>query len=558
MNRIITTIASFTTSAALAFSLAGCSAAAQKTTTAHTSLSAPTTTVMRAANTDARSATILIYMNGSDLESYSGEASTDISEMLKSRVGSNVNVVIETLGTSEWQDHGIASDHTQRYLVRDGKLELVDDSLGQLDTTSSETLSDFISWGTKNYPADRYMLLFWDHGAGPVYGFGVDEFQSEESALTLDEIQAALKNNANVHFDLIGMDCCLMSSLETCYVLAPYCDYTVLSEDFEPGVGWSYETWLNALEDNPGIDTAELGKAVVDSMIDAVDDDPENGDATLALIDESAIPALYSTWVDFVKANKETLLGTNYSQQTSQRGRANFSLAAPSADGGHGHGSHGYSDEGNQQNGYSCDQVDSTCHDCTSCAPCDAYGYGYGFEDRDFGPESWDEIYEMWDSDMSYVTMSDYYVTDIMTVASTVDSNESAALENALKGAIVHYSATSGEEGMTGIGVTLPYGDAEFYDQLVEVFEACGIDQDYVDLLEEFVGSDGASTYYDYDTLGYGYDMDEYGYGDLGYETNATGSEGGSGAAGGYDTNHGHGFSNYEYDLGWNSLPLSA
>ena len=94
--------------------------------------------------------------------------------------------------------------------------------------------------------------------------------------------------------------------------------------------------------------------------------------------------------------------------------------------------------------------------------------------------------------------MSDYFVTDIMVAASSADSDKAAALEQALGNAIVHFNSTSGETGMTGIGVTLPYGDAEFYDQLVDVFTDCGIDADYIAWLEDFVDAEGANSYYDF------------------------------------------------------------
>lgn len=445
------------------------------------------------------SVTVLVYMNGSDLESEAGEATADIAEMLGSGAGDNVKVVIETLGTRNWQDFGIASDHTQRYLVNQGKLELVDDSLGQLDTTSPDTLSDFISWGVANYPADRYILLFWDHGAGPVYGFGYDEFQSDYSALTLDEMQQALAVNSDVHFDIIGMDCCIMSSLETCYVLQPYCDYAILSEDFEPGIGWNYESWLRALEQNPSMNTAELGKVIVDGMIEAVEADRENGDATLALIDESVIGQLYTAWVDFAYASQTDLLGTNYSQETEWRDRPE-----------------GFAGRGK-------------AHD-------------------------WEEMWDYWNSDASYVTMTDYFVTDLLEVASSIDSDKAATLKTAADAAIAHFGSTSGEVGMSGIGVTLPYGDAEFYDELVDVFTACGIDKDYVSWLEAFVNAEGADNYYDYshglDDY-YGYNLganDDYSYGQ-GYDFEDAGSY--------YDNGYGHVFEDagsnhdYGYDYGY-------
>ena len=431
------------------------------------------------------SATVLVYLNGSDLESQAGEATSDIAEMIESKIGAKANVVIETLGTSEWQDYNIASDHTQRYIVNQGKLELVDDSLGQLDTTDPDTLADFISWGVKNYPADRYILVLWDHGAGPVYGFGYDEFQSEGSAMTLDEMKQALDANPNVHFDIIGMDCCIMGSLETCVALQPYCDYMVVSEDFEPGVGWSYEGWMGMLEQNPGIDTVELGKVIVDDMIADVAKDKENGEATLALIDESAVDELYGAWVSFAYANEEQLLGTNYSQETEVRDRPSSSTQS---------GLRVFGEAGSCQ-GLFCDGSAS----CTGCSD-----------------DDWDRLWEEWDYDDSYVTMTDYFVTDIMQVASSVDGDKATALESAFDNAMVHFGSTSGEVGMSGLGVTLPYSDGEFYDELTKVFKACGIDSEYVDWLEAFVDVEAAEGSYN----DYGYDFGDYGYDEHGYDDN--------------------------------------
>ena len=484
----------------------------------------------------AETATVLVYMNGSDLESYAGEATSDIAEMLESGIGEKANVVIETLGTREWQNYGIASDHTQRYVIKNGKLELVDDSLGQLDTTAPETLADFISWGVKNYPADRYMLIMWDHGAGPVYGFGVDEWQSEDAALTLDEMKQALEANKDVHFDFIGMDCCIMSSLETYVALSPYCDYAIMSEDFEPGVGWSYTNWMSKLEANPGMSTVDLGKVIVDDMISAVKEDPENGEATLALVDMSAVDGLYKAWVDFAYENKETLLSSNYSQEVEQHGRLDELANGASGEtrpGGHGQGGQQGSGEGSQQGsewdyGYSSEGYGYGYEDFGYGYEDYGYGYGESFDDGSWGEYGdWSNFYDSWDFDGSDVTMSDYYVTDILAVADAVNSDKSAALADAMNQAIVHYNRTDGEEGLSGIGVTLPYGDAEFYDQLDDIFEAVGIDGEYVNWLEEFVNAEGANSFYEYDFENfdgfgeygdYGYGYEDYGYGDYGYE----------------------------------------
>lgn len=100
-------------------------------------------------------------MNGSDLESEDGEATEDLCEMLAANISSQVNVLVETIGTKSWSKRlGIASDHTQRYKAEAGNLVLVDDSLGQLDCTSPDTLADFISWGSRKLSGKPLYLDF--------------------------------------------------------------------------------------------------------------------------------------------------------------------------------------------------------------------------------------------------------------------------------------------------------------------------------------------------------------------------------------------------------------
>ena len=383
-------------------------------------------------------ATVFVYMNGSDLESEDGEATEDLCEMLAANISSQVNVLVETIGTKSWSKRlGIASDHAQRYKAEAGNLVLVDDSLGQLDCTSPDTLADFISWGAENYPANRYILIFWDHGAGPVYGFGYDEHQSEDSVLTIDEIQTAIRQSG-IYFDIIGMDSCIMSSLELCCAMYNYCDYMILSEDFESGYGWSYTGWLNALSDNTSISSEELGKIIVDDMIA---DNEENGEgsSTLALIDESYMKVLYTAWADFAYANEPALLGENYSMHVRGGRRAHPVL-------------------------------------------------------REKGLFDF-----LFDEDGDY-SMSDYYITDIMAVAQNIESKETEALAAAVNLSIRYFNCTDDEVGMTGLSVTLPYGDSEFYGYLYPVFTGVGMDADYVGWLEKFVYAEGYNDYYDYES----------------------------------------------------------
>ena len=382
--------------------------------------------------------TVFVYMNGSDLESEDGSATDDLEEMLAAKTGDKVQVLIETVGTKDWSKRlGIASDHTQRYRLDGGKLVLEDDSLGQEDSTQASTLSDFIRWGSKNYPADRNLLIFWDHGAGPVYGFGYDENQAHEETLTMDQMRQALQNGG-IYFDVIGMDCCIMSSMELCLGLQDYCDYLILSEDFETGIGWSYTGWLKALEDNTSLETPELGRLIVDDMVSANENDQDGGAATLALIDASYSNLLYTAWKDFAYANERSLLGENYSMHIKGGRRAHPVL-------------------------------------------------------KEKGLFDW-----IFDANGDY-DMSDYYITDIMAVAQNIQSEESKALEAALQLAVAYFACTSDEVGMTGLSVTLPYGDPDFYEELSDVFSNSELEEEYVNWLGRFVRASGVQDRYDYE-----------------------------------------------------------
>lgn len=163
--------------------------------------------------------TVLVYMNGSDLETDDAAATDDLSEMVAAGSSDKVNVLVETLGTRSWNGkYNISSKTAQRHKLNGKGLQLLQDNLGNVNCGDADALSDFIKWGVKNYPADRYILMFWDHGGGPVYGFGYDDRTESEDSLTLAEIQQALHDSGTV-FDFIGMDCCIMSSIEVCCAL---------------------------------------------------------------------------------------------------------------------------------------------------------------------------------------------------------------------------------------------------------------------------------------------------------------------------------------------------
>lgn len=56
-----------------------------------------------------------------------------------------------------------------------------------------------------------------------------------------------------------------MATLETAAAIAPYGNYMVASEEYEPGGGWDYLAYPQFIADNPGADGLAVGTAICDS-----------------------------------------------------------------------------------------------------------------------------------------------------------------------------------------------------------------------------------------------------------------------------------------------------
>lgn len=239
--------------------------------------------------------TLMLYMCASDLESECGFATEDLNEIMYGYTAGNLNVIVQTGGTAEWQNMVVADDRCQRYRVTEDGLELVDDSLGMQNMADSATLTDFIQYCSSNYAADHYGLVLWDHGGGVVGGYGYDENFGGDS-MSLTEMSRAL-GDASVHLDMLGFDACLMANFETCLMAAPYADYLIASEEPEPGCGWYYTDWIGKLSENCGIPPKRYGRQIIDDYITESGWDSPSMYSTLGMFDlqqvtQKLLPAL--------------------------------------------------------------------------------------------------------------------------------------------------------------------------------------------------------------------------------------------------------------------------
>ncbi|NSW90254.1 MAG: hypothetical protein HPY74_06180 [Firmicutes bacterium] len=248
--------------------------------------------------------TIMVYMNGSDLESEGGMATGDITEMLSANFPkTDINVIIQTGGTNMWQNEIIPSDKIARYRVIENNIELLEElpaeSIGE-----STTLTSFINYCMDEFPADKYGLIMWNHGGGSVVGYGVDELFNYDS-LTINEMKTAFENSylKDHKLEFLGFDACLMANIETAYMAKDYANYLIASEELEPGYGWDYLTWLSYLGSNPGLNGAEIGREIVDSFVNFYKNNGMEDEATtLSVVDLTKVETVVSALENFIEA----------------------------------------------------------------------------------------------------------------------------------------------------------------------------------------------------------------------------------------------------------------
>lgn len=235
--------------------------------------------------------TIMVYMVGSDLESEGAAGSMDIVEMAKSGIDfSKNNVLVYTGGSSYW-NLDISSEYNSLLQIKEDGYNLVASTDYPLNMGEPSTLTNFLQTCYDNYKTDHYSLICWNHGCGPLGGYGVDELYDGDR-LTIDEIDEALAKSPFIgdnKLDWVGFDACLMASIEIAGVISNYANYMVASQETEPGCGWDY-SFLSAY--NKTSDSVEIAKSIIDKYAQTVEkmSTPTfNPEITLSCIDLSMI-----------------------------------------------------------------------------------------------------------------------------------------------------------------------------------------------------------------------------------------------------------------------------
>ncbi len=279
--------------------------------------------------------TIMVYVVGSNLESHYGAATNDINEMIASGMdyGRN-NLLVYTGGSKRWTGDISNKCNSVINMANGEELEVTAQTAETADMGAAQTLSEFVNYCTTNFPAKHYGLVLWDHGAGPLWGYGSDELYENDSLL-FEELRSAMDRTiftGGKKLDWVGFDACLMGSIETANLWKDYAQYLVGSEELESGRGWDY-SFLSTL--NSTDDARTIVSSIVDSYgsyYEANKSEFFNPDVTLAAMDLSKTDALIESTGALFKAMTKGIEEGSYPEINKARARTKaFGLGAASS-----------------------------------------------------------------------------------------------------------------------------------------------------------------------------------------------------------------------------------
>jgi subtilase family serine protease len=209
----------------------------------------------------------MVYMDAdNDIEwmAVSSGPKGDFLEM--SEIGStedlNVVVQLDRHGGKDWcYDFGDWTTCKRFKITKNLKPDSEADFNEEVNMGHPNTLYDFITWVKKDYSAQHYCLVLWDHGSG--WEGCCKDNTSNDDKLTLQEIKQAFKQ-AGIKFDVLVFDACIMGNIETVYQLNDYTNTVIASEDVGGHRMSPYDAILQELTKKPNMGWDELGRIWVD------------------------------------------------------------------------------------------------------------------------------------------------------------------------------------------------------------------------------------------------------------------------------------------------------
>jgi hypothetical protein len=229
--------------------------------------------------------TVMVYLDAdNNLETYGVGNFIDMAASAAVGPGPHdVNVLVQmdryvgNGGYGGWTD-------TKRFEVLNGSTPVDSDpgfvsDLGELNMGDPATLTEFVGWAKAYRPADRYMIVLWNHGNGwkgtksngLLRGVCFDDTNGDDfiDNKALDSALNTITSGGTNKVDVLTFDACLMGMAEVDSQVSSYCRMRTGSEEVVPGTGIPYNTVVGDLVADPDMDEKQLAATIVDRFYES-------------------------------------------------------------------------------------------------------------------------------------------------------------------------------------------------------------------------------------------------------------------------------------------------
>lgn len=214
--------------------------------------------------------TIMVYMDGDN--NLGAILPNDLYEMTQVGSTREITIIVQT-------DTQTAT--AKRYKVEKNGVVLLQD-IGEANMADPATLKDFVSFAASNYPSTYYALILWDHGNGwkspsldlngqtPVLrrSIFIDATNNATTPTLNAQVSKAIADGASsagISIDVLGIDACMMATIEAAYEFRKSAWILVASQESVQANGWNYTDLLTRLTSNPYMPPEWLAWHMVES-----------------------------------------------------------------------------------------------------------------------------------------------------------------------------------------------------------------------------------------------------------------------------------------------------
>lgn len=226
-----------------------------------------------------------MFLNGdNDLLEF---ISDDLQEVRGVTQGDNILGIVAQLDEAKTgTGPGAQPSRTSRHTISAGGSPV---SIGHKDSSERPTLTSFLKWANKEANASKRMLIVGSHGSGvrgtnvvhhstgpasvdTIRGRSVLFDNTSRKEMAVEDFATAIRDAIpGRKLEIVGLDACLMSTIEVGYALRDVASILVASEEIEIKEGWNHSIWPQKIIATHGLRSEnQVAGDLIDSYISSL------------------------------------------------------------------------------------------------------------------------------------------------------------------------------------------------------------------------------------------------------------------------------------------------